>query len=254
MQIALGLRRQAPQLLGPRRAVAQLRDQRFGAGDHGGIGALVRVRPGGLLASAFDQHLPSAFLAIAARALNAADRSATQLPSARNSVKLISDPRGQRHIRQSISHCRSVASKALDRSKLLGDCLSPDHQLRRGARCPSIEFDSTGTDTHGQDRWNRRAWHHGRRDRPQSGRARMARDRLRYRCRQRTPNWRRPTSRSPATSASSRATRRHHDQPSHPRSRREGRAGRSPAPASRRESSSSSARSASPTSFASKPS
>ena len=45
MQIALGLRRQTPQFLGFGGALAQLRNQRLGAGQHGRIGAVVRVRP-----------------------------------------------------------------------------------------------------------------------------------------------------------------------------------------------------------------
>ena len=41
MQVALGLRRQAPQFLGSGGALAQFRDQRLGAGHHRGIGAVV---------------------------------------------------------------------------------------------------------------------------------------------------------------------------------------------------------------------
>ena len=47
MQIAFGLRRQAPQLLGPGSAFAQLRNQRLGPGNHGRIGAVVRFRTRG---------------------------------------------------------------------------------------------------------------------------------------------------------------------------------------------------------------
>ena len=47
MQIAFGLRRQTPQLLSPGGAIAQFRNERFGTGNHGRIGAIVRIRPGG---------------------------------------------------------------------------------------------------------------------------------------------------------------------------------------------------------------
>ena len=47
MQIAFGLGRQTPQFLGPRRPIAQSWNQRFGAGDHRHIGAVVRIGPGG---------------------------------------------------------------------------------------------------------------------------------------------------------------------------------------------------------------
>ena len=46
VQIPLGLRWQTPQLLGPRGALAQLGDQRFGPADHGGVGALIHLWPG----------------------------------------------------------------------------------------------------------------------------------------------------------------------------------------------------------------
>ena len=59
MQIAFGLRRQAPQFLGPGRAVAQLRNERLGAGDHGRIGAVVRApAPRAGLRLVSDQHPP----------------------------------------------------------------------------------------------------------------------------------------------------------------------------------------------------
>src|ERR1700761_9859182 len=67
----------------------------------------------------------------------------------------------------------------LDRPDVLGDCLSLDEQLRRGWLCPSIENQRMGAHGYGQDRWDHRAWHHGRRDCAQSGRAGMARDRIR---------------------------------------------------------------------------
>jgi hypothetical protein len=45
VQITFGLRRQTSQFLGSRRTVAQLRNQRFGASDHGHIGGVARPRP-----------------------------------------------------------------------------------------------------------------------------------------------------------------------------------------------------------------
>ena len=47
MQIALGLIGQTPQLLGAGRAIEQARNERFGAGNHGRIGAVIRIRPRG---------------------------------------------------------------------------------------------------------------------------------------------------------------------------------------------------------------
>lgn len=48
VQIALGFGRQSPQLFGARRPVAKLRDERSGAGRHGGKGAVFRSRCCGL--------------------------------------------------------------------------------------------------------------------------------------------------------------------------------------------------------------
>ena len=66
MQIAFGLRRQTPQLLSPGSAIAQFWNERFGTGNHGRIGAIVRIRPGGQThVWLLDQHLAIlAFLAI----------------------------------------------------------------------------------------------------------------------------------------------------------------------------------------------
>ena len=55
MQIAFGLRRQAPQFLGFGGAIAQAWNQRPGTFNHGGIGA---DRPRTDLPLAFRQHLP----------------------------------------------------------------------------------------------------------------------------------------------------------------------------------------------------
>jgi hypothetical protein len=45
MQIPFGLRRKTPQFLGPGSTLAQLRNERFGTGNHGSIGAVVHIRP-----------------------------------------------------------------------------------------------------------------------------------------------------------------------------------------------------------------
>jgi hypothetical protein len=47
MQIPFGLRRKTPQFLGPGSTVAQLRNERFGTSNHGGIGAVVSIGPRG---------------------------------------------------------------------------------------------------------------------------------------------------------------------------------------------------------------
>ena len=49
MQIALSLRREAPQLFRSRRAIAQLRNQRPGAGDHNGMVVMARTHLGDAL-------------------------------------------------------------------------------------------------------------------------------------------------------------------------------------------------------------
>ena len=94
VQIALGLRRQTPQLLGPGSALAQARDQRPGAVDHGGIGA---DRPRIGLAIGISPTPPiSAFPAVSPARLRS-------------------------------SRCGRSVRNLLDRSKLSDDCLSPDH-------------------------------------------------------------------------------------------------------------------------------
>jgi hypothetical protein len=47
MQIAFGLWRQTPQLLSPGSAIAQFWNERFGTGNHGHVGGIVRIRPWG---------------------------------------------------------------------------------------------------------------------------------------------------------------------------------------------------------------
>ena len=69
MQIAFGLRREAPQLLGPGGTIAQLRNQRPGAGDHGGMAIRShRRRRTGIRCMAFSCHqcFPGRFLACSA--------------------------------------------------------------------------------------------------------------------------------------------------------------------------------------------
>ena len=60
VQIPLSFRRQAPQFLGPRRAIAQLRHECLGPGDHRRIGTPFRIElPCYPLWLAFDQRPPS---------------------------------------------------------------------------------------------------------------------------------------------------------------------------------------------------
>ena len=154
MQIAFGLRRQAPQLLGLGARSRKSRNQRLGTGHHGGIGAAVRSDPD--LRLAFDQHLPF------------------RVP------RYLAGRRGL-EMRPQIAECADRDETCLTGRSYLMIVYRLITNIQGAAGAASQIESTQGANAHGQDRWNRRAWHHGRRDRPQPGRARMARDRLRYR-------------------------------------------------------------------------